>query len=160
MDIALVERADTFFMASAHLAAEAGAARGVDVSHKGGRLGFVHADDARTLIMPDYGGNPHYNTLDNFMRNRKAGLLFIDFATGDLLYIAARAEVLWDDPRTATFTGVLRFVRYHVLRVRRSAAALPLTWTAPRYAEQFAGTGTWVELAGSAYPAQPALSGA
>lgn len=145
-DVALIEHADTFFVASAYLAAEAGAARGVDVSHKGGRPGFVRADDARTLIVPDYVGNSYYNTMGNFMRNPQAGLLFIDFAAGDLLYVAARAEVLWNDPRTATFAGALRFLRYHVLRVRRSVAALPMTWSAPQYAEQLAHTGTWAEV--------------
>ena len=115
---------------------ECGGARGVDVSHKGGRPGFVHADDARTLTVPDYVGNSYHNTMDNFMRNPQAGLLFIDFAAGDLLYVAARAEVLWNDARTASFAGALRFLRYHVLRVRRSVAALPMTWSVPQYAEQ------------------------
>ena len=115
---------------------ERGGARGVDVSHKGGRPGSVHADDARTLTVPDYVGNSYDNAMGNFMRNPQAGLLFIDFAAGDLLYVAARAEVLWDDARTASFAGALRFLRYHVLRVRRSVAALPMTWSAPQYAEQ------------------------
>ncbi|MEK6421335.1 MAG: pyridoxamine 5'-phosphate oxidase family protein [Burkholderia gladioli] len=134
----LIARADTFFVASANLDAEARVARGVDVSHRGGAPGFVRVDDARTLTVPDYAGNRFFNTLGNFASNPRAGLLFIDFACGDLLYMAAEAEIVWDGPDLAAFEGAQRLVRYRLREVRRSEAALPFRWSEPELAPQFA----------------------
>lgn len=146
-DRQLVEQADTFFIASANLDPKAGLARGADVSHKGGRPGFVCVDDERTLTIPDFVGNSYYNTIGNLIRSPRAGLMFIDFETGDLLFAAAHTEVLWDDPQIAGFAGALRLMRFHLQRVRRCHHVLPLRWSAPQYADQLARTGTWKELA-------------
>lgn len=134
----LIARADTFFVASANLDADARVARGVDVSHRGGPPGFVRVDDARTLTVPDYAGNRFFNTLGNFVSNPRAGLLFVDFARGDVLYVAAEAEIVWDGPDLAAFEGAQRLVRYRVREVRRSEAALPFRWSEPELAPQFA----------------------
>lgn len=48
----MIGHADTFLIASAHQQSEAGAAAGADVSHRGGRPGFVQIDDDRTLTTP------------------------------------------------------------------------------------------------------------
>jgi predicted pyridoxine 5'-phosphate oxidase superfamily flavin-nucleotide-binding protein len=136
-DRELLARADTFFIASANLSDEAGLARGVDVSHRGGAPGFVRVDDANTLTTPDYSGNRFFNTIGNLVHDPRAGLLFIDFATGDLLYLAARAEIVWDGEELAAFAGAQRLVRFHVDEVRRSRGALPLRWSAAELAPQF-----------------------
>ena len=60
---------------------------GVDVSHRGGKPGFVRIDDDKTLTFPDFSGNYHFNTMGNILLNPLAGLLFIDFEQGDLLYL-------------------------------------------------------------------------
>lgn len=140
-DRALIARADTFFVASANLDPDAHHARGVDVSHRGGLPGFVRVDDTRTLTVPDYSGNRYFNTLGNFVSNPRAGLLFVDFERGDLLYVAARAEIVWDGPDLAAFEGAQRLVRFHLSEVRRSEAALPFRWSAAEYAPQFARLG-------------------
>ncbi|HEU0197595.1 MAG TPA: pyridoxamine 5'-phosphate oxidase family protein [Nevskiaceae bacterium] len=143
VDRALLARSDTFFIASAYLGEDAGAARGVDVSHKGGWPGFVRLDDARNFTVPDFIGNSYFNTLGNLILNPLAGLLFIDFATGDVLYVAARAEILWNDPQATAVRGAQRLVRFHVTRVRRTAAALPFTWSEPEYSAALRNTGIW-----------------
>ncbi|MFM0237884.1 pyridoxamine 5'-phosphate oxidase family protein [Paraburkholderia phytofirmans] len=135
---AFLARADTFFIASANLANDAELARGVDVSHRGGAPGFVRVDDEHTLTTPDFVGNNFFNTIGNLMHDPRAGLLFIDFASGDLLYIAARAEIIWDGAEVAAFEGAQRLVRFHVLEVRRSRSALPFRWSDVEYAPQFA----------------------
>ncbi|ALK34532.1 Pyridoxamine 5'-phosphate oxidase family protein [Burkholderia plantarii] len=140
-DRALIARADTFFVASANLDPDAHHARGVDVSHRGGLPGFVRVDDARTLTVPDYSGNRYFNTLGNFVSNPRAGLLFVDFESGDLLYVAARAEIVWDGPDLAAFEGAQRLVRFRLSEVRRSEAALPFRWSAAEYAPQFTRAG-------------------
>jgi ferredoxin-NADP reductase/predicted pyridoxine 5'-phosphate oxidase superfamily flavin-nucleotide-binding protein len=137
-DRAFLASADTFFIASANLSDEAGLARGVDVSHRGGAPGFVRVDDEYTLTTPDYVGNNFFNTIGNLIHDPRAGLLFIDFASGDLLYIAARAEIVWDGAKLAAFEGAQRLVRFHVQEVRRSRGALPFRWSAVEYAPQFA----------------------
>ena len=144
-DLALIAAADTFFVASANEAA-VGAARGVDVSHRGGKPGFVRLDDVTTLTTPDFTGNYLFNTLGNLSVEPRAGLLFIDFRDGDLLYLAADAEIIWDGPEVAAFTGAQRLVRFHLRQVIRTAGALPLRWSGPDFSPQLARTGSWGEV--------------
>jgi uncharacterized protein len=89
----LMGEADTFFVASSSGPAplEHG---GVDVSHRGGPPGFVRVDGDR-LIVPDFSGNRYFNTLGNFLRHPWAALLFIDFATGDLLHLSGLVALDW-----------------------------------------------------------------
>ncbi|MCX4163034.1 MULTISPECIES: pyridoxamine 5'-phosphate oxidase family protein [Paraburkholderia] len=136
-DRALLARADTFFIASANLANEANLARGVDVSHRGGMPGFVRIDDANTLTTPDFSGNRFFNTLGNLTHDPRAGLLFVDFESGDLLYVAARAEIIWEGPELVEFPLAERLVRFRITEVRRSRAVLPFRWSAVDYAPQF-----------------------
>lgn len=139
----LICAADTFFIASANLDPDAGVARGVDVSHKGGRAGFIRIDDARTLTIPDFAGNSYFNTLGNLLCEPRAGLLFIDFGCGDLLYLAGKAEIIWDGPEVQAFIGAQRMVRVHLTHVRRCTKALPVRWSQPQYASELANTGAW-----------------
>lgn len=144
-DRALIARADTYFIASANLAADAGRGRGVDVSHRGGRPGFVRVDDARTLTAPEFVGNYFFNTMGNLLNNPRAGLLFIDFENGDMLHLAVEAEILWDAPQLQAFAGAEKLLRFHVREVARNVGALPFRWTAPQPAMQNARTGSWAE---------------
>ncbi len=155
-DRALLAQADTFFVASANTSADAGAARGADVSHRGGMPGFVRVDDACTLTTPDFSGNRFFNTLGNLQHDPRAGLLFIDFDSGDVLYVAARAEIVWDGPLVASFDGAQRVVRFHVREVRRTRGALPFRWSAPERAPQFAAMAEGSANAGAQAASEPA----
>ncbi|PMS35941.1 hypothetical protein B0G57_108132 [Trinickia symbiotica] len=135
---ALIARADTFFIASANLAERAGPARGMDVSHRGGLPGFVRVDDAVTLTTPDLSGNRLFNTIGNLLVEPRAGLLFIDFESGDLLYVAAEAEIVWNGPELSEFAGAQRLVRFHIREVRNSRGVFPFRWSEVQYAPQFA----------------------
>jgi predicted pyridoxine 5'-phosphate oxidase superfamily flavin-nucleotide-binding protein len=127
---AIVARADTFFIATAH--PEAGrsdaAPAGVDVSHRGGPAGFVRLRDDGTLVVPDYAGNAFFNTLGNLQLEPRCGLLFIDHGTGDRLYLAATASLQWDGPEVAAVAGAQRLLRLQVTRARRVTGGLPLRW--------------------------------
>jgi hypothetical protein len=144
---ALVRGADTFFVASASPAARGGAAaEGVDVSHRGGKPGFVRvdrADGSSVLTAPDFAGNSMFNTLGNLALNPRAGLLFVDFARGGVLSLTGRAEIVWDGPEVAAFAGARRLLRFHVEEGVRLEGALPLRWSAPAQAPQLAATGSW-----------------
>ncbi|MGC1175055.1 pyridoxamine 5'-phosphate oxidase family protein [Polaromonas sp.] len=126
----MVAGADTLFIATAYAGdgAQAGRAGGADVSHRGGKPGFVRVNDDGTLTMPDYAGNFFFNTLGNIAVNPRAGLLFIDFDNGDLLYLAVAAEIVWDGPELAALEGAQRLLRFTLLSMKRVEASLPLRW--------------------------------
>ena len=139
--LALIERSDTMFIASAS-AARPGAERneGVDISHRGGEPGFVqiaHTPDGVVLSVPDYPGNLFFNTLGNLALHPLAGLLWVDYEDGGLLHVAARAELLWDDAARAPWPGAQRVLRLQVLGGVWRARALPWRWTPPQPAPQF-----------------------
>lgn len=143
---ARVRAADTFFIATAHpdARADAGAARGADVSHRGGKPGFVRVeDDGTRLCVPDFVGNFLFNTIGNLVVNPRAGLLLIDFESGDLLYLAVRGAVIWDGPKVRAFEGAQRLLEFEVVEVRAVDAALPLRWGAQELSPFLAATGSW-----------------
>ncbi len=142
-DRGLIAAADTFFIASANPRADAGAAKGADVSHRGGRPGFVRIDDARTLTTPDFVGNFLFNTIGNLTLDARAGLLFIDWATGDLLHLAGDAEVIWDGAEVRAFAGAERLLRVRLRAVVRRPGALPLRFAAPGFSPLLERTGDW-----------------
>jgi predicted pyridoxine 5'-phosphate oxidase superfamily flavin-nucleotide-binding protein len=146
----MVREADTFFIATAHPAARDGeASRGVDVSHRGGRPGFVQLTDDDTLTVPDFFGNFFFNTLGNIAVNPSAGLLFIDYESGDLLQLAVRAEIIWDGPEVEAFEGAQRLLRMRVTSMRWAPAALPLRWGRAELSPFLEKTGRWPEAMAS-----------
>ncbi|SAK73007.1 pyridoxamine 5'-phosphate oxidase-like FMN-binding protein [Caballeronia catudaia] len=124
----MIESADTFFVAS-YFDREDGH-RQVDVSHRGGKPGFVRLAGDGSLTIPDFAGNLFFNTLGNILVNGRAGLVFADFETGDLLQLAGDAEVLLDSPEIAAFQGAERLWRFTPRRIVYRAQALPLRWKA------------------------------
>lgn len=142
---ALVRRADTFFIASAHpQAAQADAPEhGVDVSHRGGKPGFLRVDHGRVLTVPDFTGNSFFNTLGNLLLEPRCGLLFIDPNSGDTLQVAARARIVTQGEELASFRGALRLIRFEVESALRSRAALPLKWGPVEHSPVLENTGTW-----------------
>jgi hypothetical protein len=144
----LIEAADTLFIASSAAAPAGGADvpwAGADVSHRGGRPGFVRVE-GDTLVLPDFTGNSFYQTLGNLHLDPRAGLLFIDFASGDLLQLCCTASVVWEGPELKAFVGAERLVRMRVERVRRLVNSLPLRWSAPEYWPLIERTGTWQQV--------------
>src|SRR6185436_15194309 len=137
---ALVRRADTFFIATAAPAAGAGnPVEGVEVSHRGGKPGFVRAvlEAGRSVpTAPDFRGNLVFNTFANLLLNPRAALLFVDFDSGDLLSLTGEAEVLWDAPELAAFAGAQRLLRFRVEAGRLLERASPLRWSSPVQAPQ------------------------
>jgi predicted pyridoxine 5'-phosphate oxidase superfamily flavin-nucleotide-binding protein len=147
--VRLVARADTFFIASAAAAAatrDGDAADGVDVSHRGGKPGFVRLQQEgglTVLAVPDFRGNFYFNTLGNIAANPRVGLLFVDFDSGALLSLTGTGEVIWDGPEVDAFAGAERLLRVRVDEGLLIEDAVPLRWTAPEFAPQLARTGSW-----------------
>ncbi len=140
---ALISHADSFFVAT--YVDLPGGQRQVDVSHRGGKPGFVRVDDDGSLTIPDFQGNTFFNTLGNMMVNPVAGLVFVSYATGDLLQLSGRTEVIVDSPEIATFEGAQRLWRFVPEQIVRRDRALPLRWDIdPDGASpQALATGSW-----------------
>ena len=136
----LIAQTDTLFIASAAaLDSELG---GVDISHRGGRPGFVRID-GDTLTIPDFAGNNYFNTFGNLLQEPRAALLFVDFATGTLLQLQGEAEIVWQGPELARLDGAERLWRFRVKRGWRRPRALSLRWSAPEFAPTTLQTGLW-----------------
>ena len=97
-DVALIARADTFFLGTVH------PTRGADASHRGGTPGFVRVEGAR-LWWPDYPGNNMFNSLGNLEVDSSAALLFVDFESGASLQISGTAALEWITPGAAGDDG-------------------------------------------------------
>ena len=121
---ATLAAADTFYVATY-------AAGQVDASHRGGKAGFVRIDDAGTLTIPDFNGNLFFSTLGNIQQNGKAGLLFIDDVSGDMLQLSGDAAVILDAPEIAAFQGAERLWTFRPRRIVRRRGALALRWQSP-----------------------------
>ncbi|MGI9324845.1 MAG: pyridoxamine 5'-phosphate oxidase family protein [Pseudomonadales bacterium] len=140
---ALINRSDTFFVAS-YLADELGhPSEGVDVSHRGGQPGFVRIDSDEVLTIPDYAGNFHFNTLGNFVENPKAGLLFVDFDQGHLLMLTGHAEILWNDGQTSFFEGAERLWQFQMVQGIYIKNAIKARWTFDSWSPNTLLTGSW-----------------
>lgn len=143
----MISGADTFFVAS-YTDREDGE-RQVDVSHRGGKAGFVRIGADGVLTIPDFAGNLFFNTLGNFVVNPKAGLMFADFETGDLLQLSGDAEVILDSPEIAAFQGAERLWRFTPRRIVYREAALALRWRFQEggWSPNSLMTGSWKEAA-------------
>ncbi len=143
-----IEQADTCFITTAYLEEATG---GVDVSHRGGKPGFVRVDDDQTLTIPDFAGNNYFNTFGNLEFNDRAGLLFLDFNSpkgtlrerGDLLYLTGRAKVIWEGAEISDYPGAQRLLRFHLDRGYRVDGSLNFRWSAPEFSPFLAHTGPW-----------------
>lgn len=150
-------RADTFFVAS-YVEGDgegegngdgdrAGATadprhRAVDVSHRGGRPGFVRVDGDR-LTIPDFSGNLHFNTLGNLVANPRAGLLFVDFESGDLLQLSGRTGLVTDPRAVAAHPGAERLWWLDVEAAVRRRGAFGLRYALREVSPKTQATGSW-----------------
>lgn len=122
----MIEKADTFFVASYH--PEGGA----DASHRGGLPGFIRLENG-ILTWPDYSGNKMFNTLGNIQANPNTGLLFLDFEKGNVLQLTGLARIIWDEARVKTFTGAERLVEFVPEEILEYKGANPLRWDFKEY---------------------------
>ncbi|VEB95105.1 Nitric oxide dioxygenase [Cedecea lapagei] len=142
----LIQTADAFFVASW---TERDGKRQADVSHRGGKPGFIRMSDDGTLTIPDFNGNLFFATLGNLLLNGQAGLLFVDFNSGDMLQMSGEAAVILDSAEIAAFQGAERLWTFKARRIVRRRNALALRW---RFEDKGASphslmTGSWQEAA-------------
>jgi ferredoxin-NADP reductase/predicted pyridoxine 5'-phosphate oxidase superfamily flavin-nucleotide-binding protein len=149
----LIRRSDTFFVASFARNDSSPASGGgigvtgaaVDVSHRGGQPGFIGIAADGAIVVPDYPGNRFFNTLGNLLVNPRAGLLFIDFATGDLLQVAGTTEIVWEGDEIRAFRGAERLWRLTPVSGRWLRGAWPFRLALREVSPNALVTGTWDE---------------
>lgn len=137
---AAILTADTFFVASC---VDLDDGRQVDASHRGGKPGFIRIGEDGVLTIPDFAGNLHFNTLGNFLRNPGAGLVFVDFESGDMLQLTGDAEVVLDSPDIAAFQGAERLWTFTPRKLVRRRAAFPLRFDFVDWSPNSLMTGDW-----------------
>ncbi|WP_346907796.1 pyridoxamine 5'-phosphate oxidase family protein [uncultured Roseibium sp.] len=142
---ALVERADTFFIASRAPELTEDPRNGLDVSHRGGRPGFLGVTGDSILSFPDFKGNRFFNTLGNIEADGRVGLFVPDFETGGAVFATGRAIIDWSPERSGTFAGARRIVDVTLEEILLARNIFP---AGGRLLETWPGleiTGTWDE---------------
>lgn len=88
----LISKADLFFISSSFHGSSTG------TNNRGGSPGFVRVlvndDSSTSLVFPEYSGNRLYQTLGNLQMTPKAGLVFPDFESQNVLYVTGTTEIL------------------------------------------------------------------
>jgi ferredoxin-NADP reductase/MOSC domain-containing protein YiiM/predicted pyridoxine 5'-phosphate oxidase superfamily flavin-nucleotide-binding protein len=154
---ALVARADTLFIASQFSEDRADWSQGADVSHRGGKPGFVLVAHETLLLIPDYAGNCMFSTLGNIAINPKCGLLFIDFDSGDTLQLTGEAESLWEPAHTGRFPGAKRVLAFTIEEALQIERALPMIWEFQGYSPVLDKFDT-ADTGGEAAAEQPSMA--
>lgn len=138
-----IRQADTFFVSSYIHSDDKPEVEGVDISHRGGNPGFIKVE-GNSLLIPDFAGNNFFNTLGNFMLNPKAGLLLMDFNSGDVLMLTGTVEIIWQlSPEIEGFEGALRAWRFHLHQGIKLSQALPYRFDFIDYSPRTLSTGYW-----------------
>mgnify|MGYP001343401362 CR=1 FL=1 len=140
---ALVANADTLYIASRSPHIDGGAEAGLDVSHRGGRPGFVRAGEDGRISFPDFAGNNLYNTAGNIVADGRVGLFFADFDTGDALFVTGQATIDWDGPRVAALDGAMRIFDVEPVEAIYAPGILPMTGPLTEPSPVAAATGIW-----------------
>lgn len=139
----IIQNSDTFFVASAYDDGKEANSNGADVSHRGGKPGFVKLGKNGVLTIPDYAGNNFFNTLGNIHQNPNAGLLFIDFEQGHILTMSGKAEIQWEADEAKHFNGALRMWQFTPEKVIWLRNALPFRWQLKEFSPNSMLTGDW-----------------
>ncbi len=110
-DVAAIESADMFFLATAD------ADGWPDVSYKGGLPGFVKVTGEAELAFPCYDGNGMFKSMGNLLVNPRVGLLFVDFQKPNRMRVQGTASVSDSDPLMERFPGAQLIIRVKAERI-------------------------------------------
>lgn len=139
----IIEEADTFYIASRSAALTEDIKTGVDVSHRGGKPGFVRVGEDGQLSFPDFTGNRMFNTLGNIQADERVGLFFPNFETGEAVFLTGQARIDWDSPRVAAFEGAERVIDIVPERAVFVQDGLPIEGTFVDQWPMLENTGEW-----------------
>jgi predicted pyridoxine 5'-phosphate oxidase superfamily flavin-nucleotide-binding protein len=141
--VAMLKQADTFFIASRSKALANDPQTGVDVSHRGGRPGFIKLDDNGNLIFPDFTGNNFFNTLGNIVADPRVGLFIPNFVSGSAMWINGEANILWSPDQFGEFKGAQRFVEIKPTAILISNKSVLIGGTDVELSPKLSDTDIW-----------------
>lgn len=84
----IISNANTFFLASSHKE------KGLDISHKGGKRGFVTVISSTKVEFEDGIGNNLFNSLGNIYTNPYISMIFINFEENRTYHIKGIAKII------------------------------------------------------------------
>lgn len=120
----LIERNDLFFITSSR------ADQDMDTNHRGGPRGFVRVfsnkESGAEIVYPEYSGNRLYQTLGNLQVTSKAGLVFPDLETGNVLYVTGTTQILIGKEASDIIPHSNLAVKVKVTAARLVQSGLPL----------------------------------
>jgi ferredoxin-NADP reductase len=138
--ISLIERSDTFFLATSSGSKEPtipATVLGSDMSIRMGPAGFVSVQQHpsvrtsrayHTLKWADVPENDLFHSFGNIALNPRAGLLFIDWITGDTLQLTGTVEIFYNEcgERPGAIPGAERTLELTVQAYVYTYGAVPL----------------------------------
>ncbi|CAB9504829.1 pyridoxamine 5'-phosphate oxidase-related, FMN-binding [Seminavis robusta] len=135
--VAKIKAAETIFVASGYRDYANGGddpRYGNDASHRGGPEGFVNVRDDKTLILPDYAGNQHFNTIGNLVMDPRIGITFPEYETGAMLQVTGRARVVEftrnNSLLAALYPGAERLIEIRIDQVVDvPPGSIPIRWS-------------------------------
>lgn len=95
--ISFIHSSDTVFLGTSYMSSPETSMKfpsHLGMNHRGGRPGFVRVRNGRECVIPDYSGNRMMQSLGNVHATGLASLTFLDFISGDILYITGHAQNL------------------------------------------------------------------
>lgn len=153
--VALISKADTFFIGSRTKIFSSDERCGIDASHRGGKPGFVKIE-GDTLYFPDFSGNRFFNTLGNIKSDGRVGLYFPDFSKGHSVFISGDASIHWDEEAGLEFKGAERVISVKIRNSIFIENYLAMVGELEEMSPSLEHTGTW-ELIGSPDTSMQAL---
>jgi predicted pyridoxine 5'-phosphate oxidase superfamily flavin-nucleotide-binding protein len=104
--ISFVHAADTVFLGTSYVALPGDSIKfpsHLGMNQRGGLPGFIRVSPStkRTIVLPDFSGNRIMTSLGNIEATPFASMTFIDFVTGDVLYLTGKAQNLIGDEAKA-----------------------------------------------------------
>lgn len=131
--IQTVTHAETIFLATGYRDEGEDPRYGNDASHRGGPPGgFVQVgQDGKTLWIPDYSGNNHFNTIGNLVMDSRMGVTVPMFDTGGVLQLTGHVSIWWNqEENSVTFPpGALRMLEFKVDEVVEiPTGTFPIKW--------------------------------
>lgn len=109
----------------------------MDTNHRGGPPGFVRVlsndETGAELVYPEYSGNRLYQTLGNLKLTPRAGLVFPDFETGNVLYVTGSTEILIGPEANNVLPRSNLVVKVKIQVARLVEAGLPFRGTSDEF---------------------------
>lgn len=126
-----IRQSDTVFLASGYRGEGKDVRYGNDASHRGGLPGWIDVHDNKTIVLPDYSGNNHYNTMGNLVMDNRMGLTIPQFGAGGMIQLTGTTKLHLDEEKAANmYPGALHVVEFHIEGVvELPDGSLPVRWS-------------------------------